>query len=282
MSRPWIEFIFSQNLDWQEGLYGNCRDGVYTKILSIDEEAGDASVLIKYPPGWSQDGAKSIVAEEEFYILDGSLHINEQIYNQDSYANLPQGYVRENFHSSQGCVALTFFSELPLISNDVGGCDADNLIEYLNTLDMKWDSAIKDPALDWMGNKRKILKWDKEFDQQGTFIFYTPPHIYPDNWACPTLTHPCAEETFVISGSYIGPYGKMSRGSYFWRPEYKPHGPFGTREGAFSLIRFKYGKHVNIWGKEDIRFSYGSDYKPVLPDHLKKYSKLPYHDGYQY
>ena len=281
MSRPWIEFIFAQKLGWQAGLYGGSRDGVYSKILSIDEEAGDASVIIKYPPGWSHESKKAVLADEEFYVLDGSLKINNQIYKQDSYANLPGGYPRDHFSSQEGCVALTFFSAKPILG-DADSFDDSELITYINTLDMKWDSASNDPALDWMGNKRKVLKWDKEFDQQGTFIFSTPPHIYPNNWLCPTLTHPCAEETFIISGSYIGPCGKMSKGAYFWRPEYKPHGPFGTREGAFSLIRFKYGKHINIWGEEQIKYSFNANYDPILPEHLKQYGDLEFEGGESY
>ena len=281
MSRPWIEFIFAQKLGWQAGLYGGSRDGVYSKILSIDEEAGDASVIIKYPPGWSHESKKAVLADEEFYVLDGSLKINNQIYKQDSYANLPGGYPRDHFSSQEGCIALTFFSAKPILG-DADSFDDSELITYINTLDMKWDSASNDPALDWMGNKRKVLKWDKEFDQQGTFIFSTPPHIYPNNWLCPTLTHPCAEETFIISGSYIGPCGKMSKGAYFWRPEYKPHGPFGTREGAFSLIRFKYGKHINIWGEEQIKYSFNANYDPILPDHLKQYGDLEFEGGESY
>ncbi|MEE2704767.1 MAG: hypothetical protein VX397_01470, partial [Pseudomonadota bacterium] len=230
---------------------------------------------------WSHESKKTVLADEEFYVLDGSLKINNQIYKQDSYANLPGGYPRDHFSSQEGCVALTFFSAKPILG-DADSFDDSELITYINTLDMKWDSASNDPALDWMGNKRKVLKWDKEFDQQGTFIFSTPPHIYPNNWLCPTLTHPCAEETFIISGSYIGPCGKMSKGAYFWRPEYKPHGPFGTREGAFSLIRFKYGKHINIWGEEQIKYSFNANYDPILPDHLKQYGDLEFEGGESY
>jgi hypothetical protein len=91
------------------------------------------------------------------------------------------------------------------------------------------------------------LKWDREHGEEGTFLFLTSPHIYPDNWACPELTHPCVEETFVLSGKLTRPFGKVNKGAYFWRPEAKPHGPFGTREGGFCLARFKYGKHINIW-----------------------------------
>ena len=73
MSRPWIEFIFAQKLGWQAGLYGGSREGVYSKILSIDEEAGDASVIIKYPPGWSQQSKKTILA-------DISIHSDAQVF----------------------------------------------------------------------------------------------------------------------------------------------------------------------------------------------------------
>ena len=108
MSRPWIEFIFAQKIGWQAGLYGGSRDGVYSKILSIDEEAGDASVIIKYPPGWSHESKKAVLADEEFYVLDGSLKINNQIYKQDSYANLPGAILEIIFLLKKGVLLLHF------------------------------------------------------------------------------------------------------------------------------------------------------------------------------
>lgn len=277
MARPWIEFLYAQKLPWTPSLYGGARDDVEVKTLSADSSAGDASVLIKYPAGWQRAEAEALTAEEEFYILDGEIEINGQTYTRDCYGCFPAGYVRSTARSKTGCVALTFFDHepnlAPTLTNDV---DPKDVVAFINTLDMKWDASTADPTLEWMGNRRKVLKWDREYDQKGTFLFSTSPHIYPENWACPELTHPCVEETFVLSGELTGPFGKMNKGAYFWRPEEKPHGPFGTREGGFCLIRFKYGKHINVWGDTDVKYSFDFPYKPKLPPALAQYGETAY------
>jgi len=283
MARPWIEYVFSQKLPWQTGLYGNARDDVETKLLSIDKNAGDSSTIIRYPAGWKRSIPEAITAEEEMYILDGEIEINGRTYTRDTYACFPAGHVRENAESHKGCVALTFFDSIPMQLKQMSGrINTNDLIEYLDTYEMKWDSAVADPTLEWMGNRRKVLKWDPEHNQKATFIFSTPPQIFPKNWACPTLTHPCVEESFMLAGELTGPLGRMTTGSYFWRPEGKPHGPYGTRDGGFSLIRFKYGQHINVWGDNDVPYSFDVPYKPILPAEMKAYGEDPYNGSERY
>lgn len=280
MARPWIEFLFAQHLPWQKGLYGGGRDDVESKILSIDAGAGDSSALLRYPARWHRTTPEALTAEEEFFILDGDLEINGQTYTRDCYGCFPAGYVRETASSKNGCVALTFFDGEPRIAKDHGnGYDEDELVPFINTLDVKWDASTADPTLEWMGNRRKVLKWDRTHNQKHTFLFATAPHIYPENWTCPTLTHPCVEETFMLGGEFIGPHGRMTAGSYFWRPEEIPHGPFGTREGAFCLIRFKYGKHINVWGDADVPYSFDFPHKPHLPAELAHYGGTKPYEG---
>ena len=64
MARPHIEFIQSQVLPWSEGLYAGTRQGVQSKTLSVDDETGSASVLVRYPPGWVQPGPGYLSADE--------------------------------------------------------------------------------------------------------------------------------------------------------------------------------------------------------------------------
>ena len=54
MARPWIEFLFAQHLPWERGLPGGARDDVDCKILSLDPEGGDMSVICRYPAGLGQ------------------------------------------------------------------------------------------------------------------------------------------------------------------------------------------------------------------------------------
>ncbi len=276
MARPWIEFVFAQHLPWQRGLPGNARADVDSKLLSRDADAGDMSVIVRYPPGWSRPGPEALSAEEEFYVLDGEIEINGHHYRRDSYACLPAGYAREGAKSDTGCVTLAFFDATPELCPPSAPAAGAVLVEGLDTYTMKWDDSTPDPSLAWMGNRRKVLRWDDEYDQKSTFVFTTPPHIFPENWACPTLTHPCVEEAFVLAGDTIGPHGRMTPGAYFWRPEEKPHGPFGSRDGGCTLIRFKYGKHVNVWGEEDVPYHFDFPYRPILPTELEAFGQSVY------
>jgi Domain of unknown function (DUF4437) len=275
MARPLIEFLFAQHLPWTPGLPGGARDDVDAKILSRDSQSGELTALVRYPAGWSRPEPEALAAEEEIYVLDGCITINGHVYGRDSYACLPKHYRRASAESAQGCVALTFFDAAPEESKPGAMHDPKApLIEGLDVYAMRWDAKPADPSLEWMGNRRKVLRMDPVYNQKATFIISTPPHIYPEHWACPTLTHPCVEESFMLAGDMTGPHGRMTAGAYFWRPAEIAHGPFGTRDGGMSLIRFRHGPHVNVWGETQVPYSYDTSYKPVLPPELKKYAAV--------
>lgn len=277
MPRPLIEFIFSQFLPWKNGIKVSERYGVLVKILSLDELNGDCSAIIRYPPGWKNNYKEAICAEEEIYILDGEITINDTSYVQDDYACFPKGFARNNSYTDSGCDILTFFSEKPgIITPYKQNFDKKELIEKINVIEMPWDSSSVDKKLEFMGIRRKVLKWDKQYNQKRTFLLSTSPHNFPKNWKCPQITHPCVEEAFVLAGEISGPNGVMTRGSYFWRPANVPHGPFGSHDGCLMLIRFIYGKHINIWSEKPKDFSYRPKYKPDVPNELKQFAQNPY------
>lgn len=47
----------------------------------------------------------------------------------------------------------------------------------------------------------------------GSFKSYQP-HIHPTGWSTTMLSHPCAEETFVLAGEVIGERGALRAGAY--------------------------------------------------------------------
>ncbi len=274
MARPWIEFIYAQVLPWQRGPWDGARADVDVKILSRDPERGDCSVIMKYPAGWSRTAPEALAAEEEIYILDGAIEINGRRYGRDTYACFPAGHIRTSAAAPTGCVALTFFDRAPTAAALSGPAPTAELIEFIDVMAMRWDAKAADPTLEWMGNRRKVLRMDRTYDQKATFVFSTPPHTYPENWECPTLTHPCVEESFKLAGDMIGPHGRMCAGAYFWRPADIPHGPFGSHDGALSIIRFKHGKHINVWDKTPMPYRYDAPYKPAVPPELVPYAKV--------
>jgi hypothetical protein len=272
MARPLTEFIYAQCLPWQAGAAGGLRADLDAKVLSRDTDNGEASLLVRYPAGWSRPKAEALACEEEMYVLDGEITINGRSYRRDCYACFPAGYVRERAESPAGCVILTMYDGFPAATTAPMRTDTP-LVEFIDLYAMPWDTSVADPALEWMGNRRKVLRWDSAYNQKATFIIATPPHIYPTDWLCPTLTHPCIEESFQLAGEITGPHGRQGEGAYFWRPAGIAHGPFGTRGGAMALIRFRDGKHINIWDDTPIPFTFDAPYKPVLPPELVPLAK---------
>ena len=272
MGRPLIEYIYSQCLPWQTGVaVAGVRGDVETKVLSFDRDLGESSLILRYPAGWAKTTPEALSVEEEMYVLDGEITINGRIYARDSYACLPAGYVRQSASSAKGCVAITFFDGIPEHTTQPVKSDAVS-VEYLNLYDLKWEVG-SDPSLAWMGNRSKTLRWDPVYEQKSTFVFSSAPQIAPTNWECPTLTHPCVEESFHLAGSIAGPHGIKRPGGYFWRPPEVPHGPFGSRDGTMSLIRFRAGKHVNVWDTKQVPYSFDMPYKPALPPELVPIAK---------
>lgn len=265
MARPLIEYIYSQFLPWNSGIRGNGRADVDAKMLSEDRDNGEMSLIVRYPPGW-QRGPHALAAEEEMYVLDGEITINGHLYKPDTYACLPAGLVRGESSSPKGCVALTFYSAMPDLT-DRPQVPGDVHVPYLDTYEMDWEAGeIGDEA--GLLPQIKTLRWDPVYDQKSTFILFIPPHSYPENWRCPTLTHPCVEESFKLSGDITGPHGVQRAGSYFWRPAGVAHGPFGSRYGGMSIIRFRHGKHVNIFDEAPVPYTFEPPYRPVVPPEL--------------
>ena len=278
MSRPHIEFIAAQSLPWLQGVADvTPHDGVEAKILSQDSSTGAASLILHYPPGFTVDTAHWLAATEEFLVLDGELEMNGRAYAAHAFANLPPGYMRGRIASPRGATLLTFFDRAPAMGKGAPPViDGNELVEHLDVVRMEWDSTGIDPGLAFMGIKRKTLRRDHARDQRASFLIATAPHNHPKDWACPSLTHPCVEECFMLAGDLTGPQGVLHTGCYFWRPPGIAHGPFGSRYGSLSLIRFVDGKHVNVWGNEALPYAYDVPHAPVLPPHLAALGAEPY------
>ena len=273
MARPHIEFIQSQVLPWQDGVYGGGWPGVESRILSKDEAAGDASLLIRYPPGWSRPGAEHILADEELFVLEGAIEISGTVYARHCYAHLPAGYTRKDAGSIDGAVVLTFFSANPEVRAGVpepGRYDEALLVRRLSTLEMPWDDRPFDRPLDpSIGSKpsNKTL-WHDPRSGDWTFLVATLPQSFPAGRAGKVETHPVVEEMYLVSGELIGNTGTMQPGAYFWRPPFVEHGPYGTLTGWMGFFRGKGGEMENIWTDHKVAFTFTPAYNPALPPEL--------------
>jgi len=271
--RPHIEFIQAQLLPWRRIGQGAARPDAEYKFLSRDPETGACSALIRYPAGWRREGDHRIVADEEFYVLDGRLTVDGDEYEHDHYGFIPARHGGNDMAAPNGAVVLTFFNREPELYRGEEPPQTESI--HIDALHMPWDMTLNDPKLAHLGISRKDLRTDAETGER-TFLSMILPHSEPPGKEGPQEHHPIVEEAYTISGSLTGPHGTMEPGSYFWRPPGIPHGPFGTRWGCVCLIRFVGGRHVNVWSEGKAPFDFEAPFDPVLPDELSAFAYAPW------
>lgn len=284
LDRDHIEFVQAQMLPWQRIGPGRARPDAEYKFLSRDERTGACTTLIRYPPGWRRLGPEYLTADEEFYVLDGTIRFDSQDFTPDTYGFFPAGYGHGEIASETGCVVLTCFSAQPdAVSGEAAHADEarERAVPFLDVLHMPWDMTLNDPKLRHLGISRKDLRQDPVTGER-TFLSMILPHSEPPGSKGPQESHPVVEEAYIVSGSLVGPQGEMFPGAYFWRPAGIPHGPFGTRWGCVALIRFLGGQHVNVWSEAEAGFSFDAPYDPVLPEALAHCGRTAWQPGPRY
>ena len=274
MAREHTLFIHAQDLPWEHGLYSGARPEVQSKVLSIEEAGTSATVVIRYPAGWSRPAAEHLTAHEEILVLEGALEINGQSYTAQNFAFLPAGYVRETASSPDGATVLTMYYDAPQV---VAGSPAQPhdpalLVEHVDPFAMAWDPGLVDPQLS-AGVAIKPLRTDP-YTLETSFLYMSPPHRVPPGMAKPQWTHSMVEELYCLAGTYIwGDCGRMDPGGYAWWREGVYHGPAGTDVGYLLYVRTINGPLDNIFATEKKPFSWHPPYTPQLPERLKAYAK---------
>ncbi|MEQ5805940.1 DUF4437 domain-containing protein [Alteromonas sp. NFXS44] len=275
MARDYVEFIQAQELAWE---YDECFEGTERKLLSIDTDSGGRTQLQKYPAGYQNPAPHALACNEEFYVLHGCFYLNHFVYSPGCYGFFPAGFQRNKLYVPEDAVILRFFDHAPVpLAEDAGGAkeraEGREAIPCLDTYRMSWDSSVHDIKLTHLGFARKNLRIDPVTGQR-TFLFMTSPQSHPVNFHGAQESHPTPEEAYQLHGDLTGHVGTMYPGAYFWRPPHIPHGPFGTRGGSLSLIRFVGGEHVNQWSEVQHGFNYNQAYQPVLPDWMMRQSRF--------
>ena len=275
MARPHIMFIMAQDIPWTKGTYGTGRDDVESKVLSIDGAGTDATTIVRYPAGWSRIAPEHCSAHEEFLVLDGSITIDGKVYDRQCFGFFPAGYTRGRAESSRGAVVLSMFYDRPQwIAGKGSGFDEKLLVQHVDPKLMDWDPGLVDPQLA-KGVAIKPLRTDP-YTQEVSFLYFSPPHRVPAGMSKPQWTHPMVEELYTLEGEYVwADAGRMGPGGYCWWREDVFHGPSGTDTGYSLFVRTVNGPLVNTFDTVKKPFTWDPEFKPHLPDHLRKIAK-PY------
>lgn len=260
MPRPHIEFVQEQSIAWSDATPSSGPPGTAVRVLSVDDETGASTVIVRYPPGWERSDPEHLTADEELFVLDGELELNDLVYGAPSYAFLPAGYMRRAAAAPRGALVLTFFESEPRrVPGEPSQPPAlERLVERIDGLDGEWGAGFHPQFPPGAG--RKYLRQDAGSGDQ-TWILGTMPLRFgrkPEK-------HPTAEEMFLLSGEVVSPIGVMYPGAYIWRPPEVWHGPYGTKTGNLYVFRTKGGPLSTEYSDAEQEFDWHPSYTPVLP-----------------
>ena len=276
MPRPHCMFIQAQDVPWTKGFPGGGWTDLDVKVLSLDEDTGACSTIVRYPAGWERNGNRYLNCHEEFLVLDGTLVVNSVEYGPYAYANLPSGYARQSVSAPTGAVVLTMLSAKP---HEIDGVAPDGifddklLVEQIDVAPDGLEGWTENPYTRYlMGTGVRPLREDPYTGEISILYAALPFRFMEKQW-----THPTVQEMFVLSGEYaINDVGVMCPGSYAWWEPENFHGPYGSHTGFMMFIRTVGGKLANAFGEEGIAVDYDAPYKPVVEsDRLKPYAKPP-------
>lgn len=267
MPRPHIEFLHAQQLPWVSAPFaGPLWPQTEVKILSRDSDSGACSILWRLPRDFQPPPA-CVAALAELFVIDGDCRLNSEDYDRDCYTALPAGMPWWQLGSSPGAVLLAFFDREPRASSvdeGPGHHDAALHVPRIDTHRTPWTSLDIDPSVQFLRLTHKVLRHVPTTGER-TILLASGAQTHPKDWHEAQLRHDCVEEMYLLGGDIIGERGTMYEGGYFWRPPRLWHGPFGSRRGSLSIIRFTEGRHANEWGAARLPFSLAPDHAPALP-----------------
>ncbi len=269
MARQHTVFVQSQEIPWTKGLYGGARPEIDVRTLSFDSDTGAATMLLRYPAGWSRRDAHFLEVHEEFLVLDGALEINGRAYGPYCYANLPASYARSAVASPHGAVVLTMFSGKPVTHAGAPAADAMDpklLVERIDCAGKGLEGWTENPYTRYlMGTGVQPLRQDP-YSGEISILYASLPFRYMEKrWS-----HPTVQEMYPLSVEYvINDVGILRPGAYCWWRENEFHGPYGSRAGFMFFMRTDGGPLANIIQDEIVAVDYEAPHNPSLPDGLQ-------------
>jgi len=187
--------------------------GSTRRLLSEDSETGDWTALVALPPGFASD-LSGAAGSLEFLVLDGDLEVRGDRLG-------PLGWARTGTAVDMGAIASAGGAAILWMT---GPC-SDQPVRTLDAEVLPWAAGSHGgPA----GIAAKVLA-DK--DPVSLLMANVPRYDSGPEF------HECPEELFVLEGDVTGKAGTMTRGSYFWRPEYITHGPYRSEAGLLCFLR---------------------------------------------
>jgi anti-sigma factor ChrR (cupin superfamily) len=99
---------------WREPDWQQVASGIECKLLATDSERARVSMLVRLAPGASYP-AHTHAGEEELFLLDGELVIDERTLSAGDYSHGSRGTSDERVWSATGCTCVLITSTKDLL-----------------------------------------------------------------------------------------------------------------------------------------------------------------------
>lgn len=255
MTRPYIEFVQTQNVEWQEH-----PDGTSIKRLNTDPLDGEETCLIRYPAGFNRGDQGPEDRAEETFVVDGSIVIGGKRHGYHGYGFTPREESAGS-RSTDGGATVLVFRHGRTDRNSVAGVSRAVTADPMT---MAWDMTASDDRIAHLRLARKVLRLGPN-DSLRTFLLIGLPHGMPPAEAMPAEIHDHFEEMFMLQGEMWTPEGKIRPGAYFYRPPGIVHGPHVSVSGFFQIMRAG-ANYVRTEWTAPVPLPIGAPYKPTIPE----------------
>lgn len=274
MARPHVECVDIRDLPWGPANLVNSNAKARQKVLSIDWNTRAASLYMQLEPGWTR--AKGYHhADTEIYVIDGELTVGDHRLYAGCYYRVPKYKAVGPFESQRGATVLYFREGPP--SYAVSHRDMGTVQEapiFVDTNEMDWKDAF-------VPHDRTVV--DGAASLQIKLLYRSPiTHFYsrlvraPAGWSDTRLSHhPVMEEAYGLEGFMDYNFGRMTPGTYFYRPPRIKHGNFRTGPNGFVFFCRDDGELVNLHTDEKgnaINYDPHGDLAPVTAEPIRSIS----------
>jgi hypothetical protein len=255
MARPYIEFVQTQNVDWERH-----PDGTEIKRLNVDPVDGEETAIVRYPAGFSRGDLGPEDRAEEYLVLEGSIKVGGTVQGFHGYGFVPRGESAGPRATDSGATLLIFRYG----RSDPNSVSGVSEALQIDALDVPWDVRPSDPNIAHLRLARKVLRLGPN-DSSRTFLLIGLPHGMPAEPEMPAEIHDHFEEMFMLQGEMWTPEGLIRPGAYFYRPPHIEHGPHVSIGGFFQIMRAGANYVRTTWS--DARpLPIGQGYAPKIPE----------------
>ena len=198
--------------------------GAGKRVLSADAETGAETAVLRCPAGWSAE-LDGVSGSLELLALTGGLGWGAEIMPREGWARAPRAKEVGRLTAAAGAEVLIMTDPS---AQPEGG------MSVVDVKDLRWQQGVRG------GPGGIAVKTLYEGRTVSLIIANVPRYLSGPEF------HDCPEELFVLAGDVEGRAGKMTRGSYFWRPGYITHGPYWSEAGLLTFVR-GHGDLVAYW-----------------------------------